>query len=288
MANPYHLSSLLNLLIVSSPQVQIVVVKILQSMVQIAVPFEVFEEAIRVLTRDPNSLAHHILHGLKPQAKFDGSMFIKFLFNYLLSLRTKMWSPTDAGSEGLYAVSRAVAAMLRAISSAHGQAQNQTWGQLLMKETRAALLGIGELQVEEADAFFSLVAGGEYGAITAGDPALTSSDEVVSILGYSATWKPSEVLLAGKSNEEIEGIIKKLRLSPELTDPKQKAVALFYNKDAKERQEMMLLHPSSLTSLPGLDAGEALETAKLSPLMDTAVVKHLIDVLASSEGGASD
>lgn len=288
MANPYHLSSLLNLLIVSSPQVQIVVVKILQSMVQIAVPFEVFEEAIRVLTRDPNSLAHHILHGLKPQAKFDGSMFIKFLFNYLLSLRTKMWSPTEAGSEGLYAVSRAVAAMLRAISSAQGQAQNQTWGQLLMKETRAALLGIEKLQVEEADAFFSLVAGGEYGAITAGDPALTSSDEIVSILGYSATWKPSEALLAGKSNDEIEGIIKKLRLSPELTDPKQRAVALFFDKDAKERQEMMLLHPSSLTSLPGLDAGEALETAKVSPLMDTAVVKHLIDVLASSKGGASD
>ena len=89
-----------------------------------------------------------------------------------------------------------------------------------MKETRTALLSIDKLQIEEADAFFSLVAGGEHGAITAGDPALTSSDEVVSILGYSSTWKPSESLLSGKSNDEIEEILKKLRLSPELTDPK--------------------------------------------------------------------
>jgi len=37
-----------------------------------------------------------------------------------------------------------------------------------------------------------LIAGGEFGAITAGDPALTISDETVTILGYSASWKPSE------------------------------------------------------------------------------------------------
>jgi len=51
---------------------------------------------------------------------------------------------------------------------------------------------------------------------------------------------------------------------------------------------MMLLHPSSLTSLPGLDADEALEVAKCSPLMETAIVKHLIDVLAGSKADDSD
>jgi hypothetical protein len=69
-----------------------------------------------------------------------------------------------------------------------------------MKETTAALLSIETLQIDEADAFLSLIPGGEFGAITAGDPALTSSDETVTILGYSSTWKPSETLLPGKSN----------------------------------------------------------------------------------------
>jgi hypothetical protein len=100
----------------------------------------------------------------------------------------------------------------------------------LIKEINAALLQIDNLNVEEADVFLSLIAGGEFGAITAGDPALTSSDETVTILGYSDSWKPSEILLPGKNNDEIEKIIKKLRLYPEFTDPKQKAVALFYDK----------------------------------------------------------
>ena len=79
-----------------------------------------------------------------------------------------------------------------------------------------------------------MVTGGEFGAITAGDPALTSNDETVTILGYSSTWKPSEQL-SGKSTSDIDDLIKKMRFYPELTDPKQKAVALFYDKNNKSR-----------------------------------------------------
>lgn len=100
VANPYHLSSLLNLLLLASPSVKIVVLKVLQHIVRISLPFEVFEEAVRILTRDKNSLAHRILHKIQPSAKFESSMFLRFLFNYLVSLRSKMWSATDAESEG--------------------------------------------------------------------------------------------------------------------------------------------------------------------------------------------
>ena len=62
VANPYHLSSLLNLLLLASPSVKIVVLKVLQHIVRISLPFEVFEEAVRILTRDENSLAYRILH----------------------------------------------------------------------------------------------------------------------------------------------------------------------------------------------------------------------------------
>lgn len=100
VANPYHLSSLLNLLLLASPSVKIVVLKVLQHIVRISLPFEVFEEAVRILTRDENSLAYRILHKIQPSAKFESSMFLRFLFNYLVSLRSKMWSATDAESEG--------------------------------------------------------------------------------------------------------------------------------------------------------------------------------------------
>jgi hypothetical protein len=46
---------------------------------------------------------------------------------------------------------------------------------------------------------------------------------------------------------------------------------------------MMLLHPSTLSALPALDEEEALELAKISPLMDPAVVKYLIGVLSTNK-----
>jgi hypothetical protein len=63
--NPYYLSSLLHLLLVSSPQLKITVLKILQHIVQIQIPFDVFEEAVRVLTSDNKRWAHKLVHESK-------------------------------------------------------------------------------------------------------------------------------------------------------------------------------------------------------------------------------
>lgn len=224
VANPYHLSSLLNLLLLASPSVKILVLKILQHIVQISLPFEVFEEAVRILTRDENSLAHRILHKIQPSAKFESSMFLKFLFNYLLSLRSKMWK-ADAESEGQYAVSRTVSATLRVLGSVQGV--GACWSRALKEEIAKALKNIETLPVDEADGILSLLLGGEFGGITAGDAALTSKDQLVTVLGYSTTWKPAQALLrAGEQRQAL----KNLRLSPEFTDPAQQVVALFYDE----------------------------------------------------------
>ena len=106
---------------------------------------------------------------------------------------------------------------------------------------------------------------------------------MVTILGYSSTWKtPQELLPAGLSRSETNKILKSLTLSPELTNAKQMAVALFYEKAKKERQDMMLLHPSSLTPLTSFDEQEARQMAESSPIMDAQVFKHLIQVLKTS------
>jgi len=226
------MSSLLNLLLLSSPSVKIVVLKVIQHIVKISIPFEVFEEAVRVLTRDEKSLAHRILHKVQPKAKFANSMFIRFLFNYLLSLRSKMWSGADAESDGQYAVSQAVSATLRVI----GSVRAADWSKQVKEEITNALLTVESLPVPEADAVLSLLPGGEYGGVTAGDPALTSNDEVVTVLGYSSTWKPvSELIKPGQGRSEYDKVLQSLRLTPEFTDAKQMALALFYDKEQKQR-----------------------------------------------------
>ena len=92
VANPFQLETLLNLLILSSPRIKIVVLKIIQNLIKIAIPFEVFEETIKIITKDTKSQAYEILNKVVPSVQFEESQFLKFLYNYLLSIRHKMWS----------------------------------------------------------------------------------------------------------------------------------------------------------------------------------------------------
>lgn len=63
------------------------------------------------------------------------------------------------------------------------------WSKVLKEETTKALLNIESLRLDEADAILSLLPGGEYGGVTAGHQALTSKNQVVTVLGYSSSWK---------------------------------------------------------------------------------------------------
>jgi hypothetical protein len=68
-------------------------------------------------------------------------------------------------------------------------------------------------------------------------------------------------------------------LSLEFTDEKQRAVGLFYNKDQKTRQDIMVLHPSSLGSVINLDKEDAIRVARNSPLMKSDTLKKLLTIL---------
>jgi hypothetical protein len=67
IANPYHLSSLLHLLILASPTVKICVLKIIQNIIKLSIPAEIFEEAVRVLVRDKKTLSHRIINEVKTE-----------------------------------------------------------------------------------------------------------------------------------------------------------------------------------------------------------------------------
>jgi hypothetical protein len=87
VANPYHLSSLFNLLLLVQPDLKIKILKILTNITKIGLPFEVFEEAVNVQTRNSKSMGYRMINAVHPQLKFESSQFITFLYNYLLNLR---------------------------------------------------------------------------------------------------------------------------------------------------------------------------------------------------------
>jgi hypothetical protein len=49
VASPQHIEILLNLLVLSSPRVKLVVLKIIQNLLKIAIPCDIFEETISLI-----------------------------------------------------------------------------------------------------------------------------------------------------------------------------------------------------------------------------------------------
>jgi len=61
---------LLHLLLLASPSVKVVILKIIQNIIRLQIPNEVFEEAIRVLSKDNRTLAYRIIHNVDAKASF--------------------------------------------------------------------------------------------------------------------------------------------------------------------------------------------------------------------------
>ena len=89
------------------------------------------EEAVNVLTRDPTSLAARTTSTVHPEVKFAESSFLRFLYNYLLNIRSNMWCTSDAESDNMHAVSQTLSAVLRELSVSQEKGR---WAGILKRE----------------------------------------------------------------------------------------------------------------------------------------------------------
>jgi hypothetical protein len=60
-------------------------------------------------------------------------------------------------------------------------------------------------------------------------------------------------------------------------------VGLFYDQNAKDRQEILVCPSYDVKPIVDLNSDKIEDMAKLSPLMDEAIVTHLLDVVMSSK-----
>lgn len=222
-----------------------------------------------MLTRKEGSQAHRMINAVHPYIKFENSQFVRFFYNYLLTIRQKIWCSGDADSENMYSVSQVISSLIRYMTNQH---QIEKWVTIIKEETVKALKNIKELSAEESDVVFSLLQGGEYATITAGDQATTDQGDNVTVLGYSENWVQSSDL---QKHIDKDGDLKALKLSLEFSVEKQKAIALFNNSKMRARQDLMILQPSNL--LPAYKTQDYSETeANSSPLMDKDIVDSLL------------
>lgn len=146
------------------------------------------------------------------------------------------------------------------------------------EEFTNALVNLDTLPLDEADTILSIL-GGEQRGLIAGDRAITSTGQTVTILGYSSTWKTADLSFSDIPKAEINKKLKKLKISKELSDSDQMAVALFYEKSKKDQQDMMILHPSSLNPMAAYDEDEALRIGRASPINNPKVLTTLVRIM---------
>jgi hypothetical protein len=282
VASPAQIENLLRLLVGGSPRVKVIVLKIIQNLVALKLPNELFSEAVGRVTQDENSLASQILR-FDSKFKLKGSAFLQFLFNYFLRVRSFLWSRRDIESEGMHAVSQVMSAVLRVMSTIEGEeGENAFWPQELRAQAAESLLELDTLALRDLDTIMCLFPGGEFDGLSAGDIAVTSKDETVTVLGFSETWKVPDKLIGAKSEkEELFETIRGVRVTADFSGPKDKVVALFYDKNAKQHSDFMLLNPANLSVKSDLESDAAQAIAKKSPLENEKVVQKLLATLAS-------
>jgi hypothetical protein len=86
------------------------------------IPLEVFAESVKLATEDEGSLASKIM---KVKSGLESNSFLKFIYNYLMMVRSYLWSNKDIESEGQYCVTQNMTSMLRVLQSVQGGAERQ-------------------------------------------------------------------------------------------------------------------------------------------------------------------
>ena len=113
IAHPQRIATLLSILILGNPSMKMLVIKILEHLIMILPP-DLFEESVTLITsNDSRSYPAHLLDKVKTKCKIGGSnKFTRLLFNYLVSIRNKIWA-RKFESKGMYGVSTALVVLLR-------------------------------------------------------------------------------------------------------------------------------------------------------------------------------
>lgn len=157
------------------------------------------------------SEASVIYHSIKPAiAEFKDSPFLKFLYQYLYSIRSKMWSKMHLESEGAYAVSAELIRTIRFIYEENhdsAESQNYIWRQELDRVFSHLFASFGAFRAKhpiEVEVIMGLIRGCEYQAMIPYAPGVVNEPR-----DASASGAPSQESSGSSSSREPSGAAKK-------------------------------------------------------------------------------
>ncbi|CDW82480.1 hect e3 ubiquitin [Stylonychia lemnae] len=266
VATPYQIEALLNIMIYASPKNQLTAIKIIENLIKIQLPADVFEDTIKIITRDPTSRAHQILN-LGNLNSDVSSLFIRFLLNYLLKVRHSLWTSSDLESVGSYAVSQELISLLRTIYDSAPQEELQS---SLRNRIRAYLTQpVKNWKIEESDIFLGIIPAGGFTRIMAGSQAVYKESQRCIILGFSEDAKVGENLFSMENDA-----LTKFKTSIYCSNIEKQKVLVLFIQDGEYVPEVRALSISELVPV-----NTARVQNKLSILYEKDVISNLIQIL---------
>ena len=209
-----------------------------------------------------NNVASHV--------EFKESKFLKFLYNYVLSIRSKMWIKSGIEckyiyinndvAEGQYAVSQMAIHIVREMI----MNSEYSWSEKSKPLYKDALLGCEKLEIQERDIVLELLSGSVLQSSIPGQIYLNEKREQVYVCGYSSTWKNPDDMVKSK-----DGDIPKMNIQMTISGGSI-VIGSIIDETSKVQSELQLFQSSSLQLL----------NSPLVP-MDILTDKKLLELFAS-------
>jgi hypothetical protein len=133
VATPNQISTLLKLLVYSSPRSKIIVLRILENLTRVHWKPEIFDKGVEIFAKDKESFGYDLMHKINPTWKIDNAPFLTFIHHYLLTIRLKIWAKSSMESQGQYAISCQLIGLLLISYEQSGRIENHPWRQAIDK-----------------------------------------------------------------------------------------------------------------------------------------------------------
>jgi hypothetical protein len=123
VANPDAIASLFQLLVTASPKIKHQVISILQSLVKMKLPFELFETGLQIAEKSTAQISQ-LFQKSQPTIRFKNFRFLSLIYLYASSIRQKVWIKQAFESIGMYEVS---SALFRLLGRIYENSEKHPW-----------------------------------------------------------------------------------------------------------------------------------------------------------------
>jgi hypothetical protein len=281
IASPHYMAKLLGLLVIASPKVKQSIALILNNLMKLKLPYEIFEEAIEMLIEQIPDVHQLIDH----ERFFKNSKFLRLIFSLIQGANDYAYSEQQ-GDQTTFAVTVLLSNLLKDMSLSQ---DSSSWQKQIKEELEDLLIKkIKTSQLKDFSSMLSLIPGGDYAWLGRGVNAMVkSTGDRVKVLGYTSNWMNTKDVDMDKNPQELHQdtttYLRKMinEFSNCIEKVDQKALVYYYNPNAKHRMELMLIDAHDMNIINGLENKQMSEMSVLSVLMNQqcleAVVQGVLD-----------